>query len=109
MNSDRLVVSLLLTFCVALGVNLGGSLVGSLGAVLLHRPPLKTMVELSGELKVWAMVAALGGTFGVIRSFEAGVLGKQFLGLVKQLLIIGSAFCGAHLGYLLIKSLEGSR
>ena len=39
MNSDRFIVTLLLTFCVALGVNLGGSLMGSLGAVLLHRPP----------------------------------------------------------------------
>ena len=39
MNTDRLIDSLLLTFCVALGVNLGGSLLGSLGAALLHRPP----------------------------------------------------------------------
>ena len=107
MNSDRLIDSLLLTFCVALGVNLGGSLLGSLGAALLHRPPLKTMVELSGELKVWAIIAAVGGTFGIIRSFEAGVLGRQFMGLARQLLIIGSAFCGAHLGHVLIKSLEG--
>jgi hypothetical protein len=83
-------------------------MMGSLGAVLLHRPPLKTMVELSGELKVWALVAALGGTFGIIRTFEAGVLGKQFIGLLKQLLIIGSAFSGAHLGYLIIKSLGGN-
>jgi hypothetical protein len=109
MNSDRFIVTLLLTFCVALGVNLGGSLMGSLGAVLLHRPPLKTMLELSGELKIWALVAALGGTFGVIRTFEAGVLGKQFIDLVKQLLIIGSAFLGAHLGYLIIMSLGGDR
>lgn len=107
-NGD-FIVTLLLTFCVALGVNLGGSLMGSMGAILLHRPPLKTMLELSEELKIWAMVAALGGTFGVIRTFEAGVFGKQFTGLVKQLLIIGSAFLGAHLGYLIIISLGGER
>lgn len=109
MSSDRFVVTLLLTFCVALGVNLGGSLMGSLGAVLLHRPPLKTMIELSGELKIWALVAALGGTFGVIKTVEAGVFGKQFFDLVKQLLIIGSAFLGAHLGHLIIVSLGGDR
>lgn len=109
MGSDRFLVTLLLTFCVALGVNLGGSLMGSLGAALLYRPPLKTMLELSGELKIWALVAALGGTFGVIRTFEAGVMGKQFIDLFKQLLIIGSAFLGAQLGYLIILSLGGDR
>lgn len=109
MSSDRFAVNLLLTFCVALGVNLGGSLMGSLGAVFLQRPPLKTMLDLSGELKIWAIVAALGGTFGVIRTFEAGVLGKQFVDLLKQLVIIGSAFLGAHSGYLIIMSLGGDR
>lgn len=109
MDTERFLVTLLLTFCVALGVSLGGSLMGSLGAALLHRPPLKTMLELAGELKIWALVAALGGTFGVIRTFEAGVLGKHFIDLFKQLLIIGSAFLGAHLGYLLIMSLGSDR
>ena len=109
MDNRALFVTLLLTFCVALGVNLGGSLMGSLGAALLHRPPLKTMLELADELKIWALVAALGGTFGVIRTFEAGVLGKQFINLGKQLLIIGSAFLGAHLGYLIIISLGSDR
>ncbi len=109
MKADRFFVTALLTFCVALGVNLGGSLAGSLGAFLMRRPPLKTMLELSGELKIWALVAALGGTFGVIKSFEAGFFGKQFAGLLRQLLIMGSAFLGAHLGYLIIASLGGER
>jgi hypothetical protein len=103
---DKFLPALILTFCVALGVNLGGSLMGALGAVLTHRPPLKTMVELSGELKIWALVAALGGAFGVIKVFEAGVFGKQFIDLVRQLGIICSAFLGAHLGYLIITSLK---
>ena len=109
MDRERFLVTLLLTFCVALGVNLGGSLMGSLGAALMHRPPLKTMLQLADELKIWALVAALGGTFAVIRTFEAGVLGRQFADLVRQLLIIGSAFLGAHLGYLIIISLGSNR
>ena len=109
MKADRFIVTLLLTYCVALGVNLGGSLLGSLGAFLLRRPPLKTMLDLSSELKIWALVAALGGTFGVIKTFEAGVFDKQFTDLLKQLLIIGSAFLGAHSGYLIIMSLGGKR
>lgn len=106
---DKFWHTLILTFCVALGVNLGGSLVGALGAVLTRRPPLKTMLELSGELKIWALVAALGGTFGVIKVFEAGVFGRQFHDLGKQLLIICSAFLGAHLGYWIILSLGAGR
>lgn len=109
MHTERFLATLLLTFCVALGVNLGGSLIGSLGAALIHRPPLKTMLELADELKIWALVAAVGGTFGVIRTFEAGVLGKQFFDLIKQLLIIGSAFLGAQLGYQIIMSLGSGR
>ncbi|MEW5783843.1 MAG: YtrH family sporulation protein [Bacillota bacterium] len=105
MNLDKFMQTLILTFCVALGVNLGGSFLGALGAVFTGRPPLDTMLELAGELKIWALVAALGGTFGVIKIFEAGVFSKQFFDLAKQLLLICSAFLGAHLGYLIIISL----
>jgi hypothetical protein len=106
---DKFWQTLILTFCIALGVNLGGSLVGAMGAIITNRPPLKTMLEISGELKIWALVAALGGTFGVIKIFEAGVFGKQFFDLGKQLFIICSAFLGAHLGYLLILSLGAEK
>jgi len=74
---DRYLSTLVLTFCVALGVNLGGSLLGSLGALITRRPPLHTMMELSAELKIWALVAALGGTFSIIKVFETGMFEKQ--------------------------------
>lgn len=106
---DRFLPTLVLTFCVALGVNLGGSFLGALGAMLTHRPPLRTMLELAGELKIWALVAALGGTFGVIKVVEAGLFGKNMLDLAKQFCVIGSAFLGAHLGYLIIMSLGANR
>ncbi len=106
---DKFWQTLILTFCVALGVNLGGSFMGALGAIVTNRPPLKTMLELSGELKIWALVAALGGTFAVIKIFEAGFFGKQFFDLTRQLLLICSAFLGAHLGYLIISYLGGSK
>ena len=106
---DKFWQTLILTFCIALGVNLGGSLVGAVGAVIANRPPVKTMLELSAELKIWALVAALGGTFGVIKVFEAGVFGKQFVDLGKQLFIIFSAFLGAHMGYWIIQSLGAEK
>lgn len=97
--------TVVLTFFVALGVSLGGSLAGSLGALLAQRPPGSTMAELAQELKIWALVAALGGTFNLIQGFEAGFLGRHFTDIVKQLVLLLCAFGGAHLGYVIIVSL----
>ncbi len=102
---DKYLQTVLLTFFVALGVSLGGSLTGALGALLARRPPGSTMVELAKELKLWALVAALGGTFSLIRSFEAGFFGRHFTDVLKQLLLLLCAFGGAHLGYVIILSL----
>ncbi|MHB1126736.1 MAG: YtrH family sporulation protein, partial [Bacillota bacterium] len=52
-----------LVFFVALGVVLGAALVGSLAAVLVGEPPIRTMTRLAQEIKIWAIVAAIGGTF----------------------------------------------
>ncbi len=93
----------------ALGVSLGGSLLGALGAALTHRPPLNTMSNLAADLKIWAIAAALGGTFSLIKTIEAGVLEKQFLTIIKQLILLWGAFCGAHLGYLIIISIGAKK
>ncbi len=101
--------TVILTFFVALGVSLGGSLAGALGALLARRPPLSTMVGLAGELKLWALVAALGGTFSLIRGFEAGLFGKHLTDVLKQLLLLLCAFGGSHLGYIMVLSLGPKR
>lgn len=106
---DKYWQTFILTFCVALGLNLGGSFLGALGAVFTQRPPMRTMVELSAELKIWSLVAAVGGTFALIKFLEAGVFGKQFFDLIKQLFLVLSAFLGAHLGHLLIIFLGESK
>ena len=99
---DRYLSTLVLTFCVALGVNLGGSLLGSLGALITRRPPLHTMMELSAELKIWALVTAIGGTFDAITAIEKGFFGEYYGEMVKHFLYIASAFLGAHSASLLI-------
>lgn len=106
---DRFLPTTILTFAVALGVTLGGSFMGALAAFFTGRPPLKTMIDLAVELKIWAVVAALGGTFGVIRVFEAGVFGKQFFDLARQMVVVCCAFFGAHVGYLIVISLGAER
>ncbi len=64
---------------------------------------MSKMVHLADQLKIWAMVAAIGGTFDAIRAFEINLLGGQLEEVAQQLAFIFSAFIGAHTGYLLIR------
>jgi len=106
---DKLTATAFLTFFVAMGVILGGSLLGALGAALVGRPPMNTMLELAGEMKLWALVTALGGAFGVIKAFETGILGGQPLQLLQQLALVCCAFGGAHLGFLILSYMSGGQ
>lgn len=89
-------------FFIALGVVIGGSTIGTLSTLITGRPPLYTMADLASRLKIWALVAALGGTFSTIRALESGFLGGQITVVLKQVLLILFAFWGSHIGYLLI-------
>jgi hypothetical protein len=100
---------LIYTFFVALGVVTGGSLVGALGALVLGESPLGALHELGYRLKIWAMVAALGGTFESIRNIETGFLQGQLRPVARQSAYIMTAFIGAHLGYLLLRAVAGRR
>ncbi|MFC4075781.1 YtrH family sporulation protein [Salinithrix halophila] len=93
----------ILNFCIALGVVLGGALLGGVGAFFTNQPPLYAMLKLADQLKIWALVAALGGTFDTIKSFELHILGGELNRVAQQLIFILSAFFGAHLGTALIQ------
>ena len=99
--------TLFLNFFIAFGVVIGGSIFGSLGAILGGNPPVKTMLETANSLKLWAMFGALGGTFTTIKEIELGFLEGQLHAVVKQLIFILSSFMGAHLGVLTITWLNG--
>lgn len=99
---------LVLTFCLALGIVLGGSLFAALGG-LVGGYPARTMWRLAGELKPWAVVAALGGDIATFWHLEQGVLRGQFLDLGRQVLLLAVAFAGAQLGAFLILAASGVR
>ncbi len=102
-------LDLVITFCIALGVVTGGSLVGALGALVWGETPLTTLLELAARLKIWGMVAALGGTFDSIRNLESGFLQGQLRLVARQSLFIATAFLGAHVGFFLIRMVCGRR
>lgn len=91
------------SYFIALGVLLGGSLIGGLAAFLTGNPPLTAIFRLSNLLKIWAIVAAIGGTFDTVYSFERGLLEGETKDLFKQFLLILSALGGAQTGATIIK------
>lgn len=96
--------TIILDFFVAFGVVVGGSIMGGMGSLIGHHSvtPMKTIVELAEQLKIWALVAALGGTFDMLRSVETHILEGHLSLVAQQFLMLLSAFTGAHIGYLII-------
>lgn len=96
--------SLLITsYFIAFGVLLGGSLIGGLGAFLVGKPPLTMIHYFAQNLRIWALVAAIGGTFDVFYSFERSFLGGDMKDIVKQILLILFATGGMQTGLVIIK------
>lgn len=95
--------TIILNFLIALGVVLGGVVMGGLGAFFTDDLPMYRMERLAEQLKIWAMVAAIGGTFDMIKNFEVTILGGQLNLAFQQLIFILSAFIGAHFGTVLVR------
>ena len=90
------------SYFIALGVVIGGSIIGSVAAFLTGKPPLTEAYRISNIIRIWAIIAAIGGTFDTLYSFVKGVLDGQTKDLFKQFLLILSAFGGAQTGAILI-------
>ncbi|RNB75629.1 YtrH family sporulation protein [Brevibacillus panacihumi] len=87
----------ILTFFVAYGIVVGGSISGGIGAFLTDKPPLLSMFQLATQLKIFGIVGALGGTFDSFLQIEKILMGN-FSPVLKQMVMIVVAFWGAHIG-----------
>ncbi|WP_248560208.1 YtrH family sporulation protein [Niallia sp. NCCP-28] len=104
MNQQPFFSSFIESYFIALGVILGGALVGGgLAAFLTGKPMLSEVIRISDMIRIWAIVTAIGGTFDAIYSFEKGLLDAATKDLFKQTLLIISAFGGAQTGATLLK------
>jgi hypothetical protein len=92
-----------LYFCVSFGVVLGGSMLSGIAAVMTLQSPAEKMLYVSENIKIWAMVAAVGGTIDPIRYIESHVAEGQLNPAIKQILLIVVAFIGAQMGTSLIQ------
>lgn len=106
---DSFTNKLILVFFTALGVVLGAALLASLAALLTQQPPIRLMTKVAGEIKIWAMVAAIGGTFTTIEVLESGIFEGKLTDAFNQVLLIVGAFLGAQVGQYLISTLAGTK
>jgi|SRR4051794_32513618 Sporulation protein YtrH len=90
------------SYFIALGVLIGGSIIGGFAAFLTGKPPLTEIFRLSNMIRIWAIVTAIGGTFDAVYTFERGLLQGETKDLFKQFLLILSALGGAQTGSLFI-------
>ena len=58
------------SFFIAMGVLLGGSLLGGLASFAMGQPLFIEMWRLSNFLRIWAIIAAIGGTFDTVYVFN---------------------------------------
>ncbi|MFW5981109.1 MAG: YtrH family sporulation protein [bacterium] len=96
-------------FFIALGVVLGGTFIGSIGGIIIQESPLKIMVNIADDLKLYAIISAIGGTFTNLRMLEGVFLKGDLLVIIQQFLMLLSAFLGAQLGYWIIIVFCGGR
>ena len=65
------------SYFIALGVLIGGAIIGGMAAFLTGKPPLTEIYRISNMIKIWAIVTAIGGTFDTVYTFERGFLDGQ--------------------------------
>lgn len=92
------VVDLIFKFFVAFGIVMGATFFGMLGAFIGNQPISVYVKPMVDNIKIWALVVALGGTIDPLRIVLRGDLPP----VTKQLIVIIVAFLGAHLATVLI-------
>jgi hypothetical protein len=94
------------SFLVSFGVMVGASISAGVGAVINDHPPLKTMLNVAGSVKVWAIAIALGGTFTSFEVIDKGLFRGEIKSIIKQAVYILMALLGANAGMNFIRLLQ---
>lgn len=98
--------SLVYSFLVAFGIVVGASILAGLGALLNDHPPLKTMLDMASSIKIWAIAAAMGGTFTSLEVIEKGLFRGEIKSIIKQAAYIVATIWGANTGHKFITMIK---
>ncbi|MEC9488212.1 MAG: YtrH family sporulation protein [Halanaerobium sp.] len=96
-------------FFISLGIVLGGTLVGTIGSTIAGQPPSKSMLQLAEDLRLYGVVGAIGGSFTNLRLLEGSFFEGELWGVIRQLLVLVTAFLGANLASWIIGILAGGK
>ncbi|MBO1003391.1 YtrH family sporulation protein [Pseudogracilibacillus auburnensis] len=99
---ERFFASFIHCFFIAFGVVIGGTVIGSIGSFLTGDAPLSAMNRIAQSIKIWAIVAAIGGTFDAIENFQRGFVDGSTMDLFKQSMFIIAAMIGVKTAILFI-------
>lgn len=100
---ERFFTTFIHCYFIAFGVLIGGAIIGSIGEFVTGNAPLTSIGRIAKSLRIWAIVAAIGGTFDAISNFEKGVLDGSTLDLFKQALFILSAMGGVKTAIIILE------
>lgn len=92
-----------LDFFIAFGIIIGGSMLAGIGSVFMLLPPATIMIDTAARLKIWAIVAAIGGSIDPVRVIESNLTAGQLSPAAQQICFILFAFLGAHLATEMVK------
>ncbi len=92
-----------LDFFVAFGVVIGGAMLAGIGSIFMLMPPAVVMLDTAARLKIWAIVAAIGGSIDPVRVIESNISAGHLSPAAQQVCFILFAFLGAHVATELIK------
>lgn len=99
---ERFFVTFIHCYFIAFGVVIGGAIIGSIGSFATGNPPFSAMNRIAKSLRIWAIAAAIGGTFDAIHTFERGIFDGSTSDIVKQVLLIISAMGGVNTAIILL-------
>lgn len=100
------IASIIHNFFIAFGVVVGASIFSGIGALITNHPPYKSMLDVASSIKIWAIAAAMGGTFSSFTVIEKGLFEGEIRTLIKQSIYVLVAMLGANFGYGFIKMLQ---
>ncbi len=90
----------------AMGVTLGGGLIGAFGSWMVSQGP-GDPVTTAYRIRIWAVAIAIGGTLTAFENLERGLASRALPMLLADSFGIIAAYFGAQWGYWLIRWLVG--
>ncbi|MBY7143857.1 YtrH family sporulation protein [Virgibacillus sp. NKC19-3] len=103
MVDERFFASFIHCYFIAFGVIIGGAIIGSIGEFATGNAPLTSIGRIAKNLRIWAIVAAIGGTFDAIANFERGLFDGSTMDIFKQAFLILSAMGGVKTAITLLE------